>query len=374
MGVKGTTCNLYKDLVEKYEALLEVHRQPSRGVISQKTRSSTNHCPSLQEELQMSSAFTKDTDEESGQGDSLKPEKATKTPRTTPFSHTPTDFSEAETSSSGFSDETSNKCTQTEDRPGSLLCAIADGDDCKVSIYDDASPISSRFRNQPEYQEIFKEIFMKLKTEPGPTIEELPTPIKISNNPQIQDILDDDSQSVVSSTMSEMSIQNEPTTIIENIIQAQNQPIPEPEDQQQPIREERVLRPLVRQPLEYLSVEVRKRSSSRRKNKYADRSDSPVTHIIGSPKINYSNRAGRKKFNKTPPENEPAWNGNTVQFWATNRNLTSSPTPSQGSGKFEYKPSLASQELHKLKRLDLSYAEVVRKADVKKGAAGRRKK
>ncbi|XP_068897982.1 cerebellar degeneration-related protein 2-like isoform X4 [Tenebrio molitor] len=364
------TGNLYKDLVEKYEALLEVHRQPMRNP-------KRNNCVSLQEELQMSSDFvnTKDTDEESGHGDSLKPHpKARMT-----FSHTPTDFSEAETSSSGFSDETSNKSTQTDERQGSFLCTIADGDD-RFTIYDDASPISSRFKNQPEYQELFKEIFTVLKnttvkTEvPSKPEEVTPSTIVTEEVSQITE-LDDDSQSIVSSTMSELSLsQAEPTTIIENIIQAQNQPIPEAEVQE--AKPERVLKPLVRQPLEYVSVEVRKRSSSRRKNKFAERSDSPVTHIIGSPKINYSNRptSGRRRRDfKNCPEADAAWNGNTVQFWSSNRNLAS-PTPSQGSGKFEYRPSLASQELHKLKKLDLSYAEVVRKADNKKQVARQRRK
>ena len=75
----------------------------------------------------------------------------------------PTDFSEAETSSSGFSDETSNKATQTEGRPGSFLCSIADGEDCKFSIYDDNSPFESRFRKTPEYRQLFSEIFSVLK-------------------------------------------------------------------------------------------------------------------------------------------------------------------------------------------------------------------
>lgn len=364
---------MYKDLVEKYEALLEVHRQPHR---QQPKR--TNGV-SLQEELQMSGDFsvatTKDTDEESGL-DSLKPvhPKARMT-----ISHTPTDFSEAETSSSGFSDETSNKYTQTEDRPGSFLCTIADGED-RFSIYNDASPITSRFKNQPEYQELFKEIFTVLKETAEtkteiPKVEEITPPRPVPEEVSQITELDDDSQSVVSSTMSELSCQNEPTTIIENIIQAQNQPIPDVEEVQE--KPERVLKPLIRQPLEYLSVEVRKRSSSRRKNKFAERSDSPVTHIIGSPKINYSSRpsSGRRRRGdfKNVQESDTAWNGNTVQFWSSNRNIAS-PTPSQGSGKFEFRPSLASQELHKLKKLDLSYAEVVRKADNKKQVARQRRK
>lgn len=81
------------------------------------------------------------------------------------FSTTPTDFSEAETSSSGFSDETSNKATQTESHrlPGSFLCTIVDGEDCRFSIYDNASPVDGRFRNTPEYRSLFREIFDILK-------------------------------------------------------------------------------------------------------------------------------------------------------------------------------------------------------------------
>ncbi|KAJ8946960.1 hypothetical protein NQ314_008761 [Rhamnusium bicolor] len=378
--------NPYKELVEKYEALVEVHRKPMRS-------NKQDNCLSLQEEMQISVDFktinTKDTDEESGHGDSLKTEKGHNTTRKT-FS-TPTDFSEAETSSSGFADETSNKCTQTEGRVGSFLCTIADGEDCKFSIYDDASPIDSRFRDRPEYRVLFKEIFKVLKkaAENKEEGDDLPllddfTPTKITpkvppvtpSNDQLPEFPDDDTHSVLSSTMSELSTsQNEPTTVIENIIQAQNQPIPEPEPEPESEitnHQERVLKPLVRQPLEYLSVEVRKRSTSRRKNKYLDRSDSPVTHIIGSPKINYSSRpnSGRRrrepKSLSTEVENNSPWNGNTLQFWSTNRNIPSSPTPSQGSTKYEFKPSSASQDLHKLKRLDLSYAEVLRNADTKK--------
>lgn len=322
---------------------------------------------------------TKDTDEESGHGDSLKLHK--KTRKT--FS-TPTDFSETETSSSGFADETSNKGTQTEGRVGSFLCTIADGEDCKFSIYDDASPIDSRFRDRPEYRDLFKEIFNVLKkaAENKEEGDDLPLlddflPIKLSTIPvtpsagQLPDFPDDDTQSIVSSTMSELSTsQNEPTTVIENIIQAQNQPIPEVEPEGQE-KQDRVLRPLVRQNLDFYNVEPRKKSSSRRKNKFIDRSDSPVTHIIGSPKINYSSRpnSGKKRREQSrQASNEDAsnWNGNTIQFWSSNRTMAASPTPSQGSIKYEFKPSSASQDLDKLKKLDLSYAEVLRNADHKK--------
>ncbi|CAG9862312.1 unnamed protein product [Phyllotreta striolata] len=363
--------NPYKKLVEKYEALVEIHSK------SAKTTPLTRH-----EDMQISGEFTststKDTDEESGHGDSLQHKKTRKT-----FS-TPTDFSEAETSSSGFQEETSNKATQTEGRVGAFLCTIADGDDCKFSIYDDGGPIESRFRDRPEYRDLFKEIFNVLKKAAENKEEEdnLPllddyAPIKLTpkvppvtpSNDQLPDFPDDDSQSVVSSTMSELSTsQNEPTTIIENIIQSQNQPIPDA----QRSGEQRLLRPLVKPPLDYMGSESRKRSSSKRKNKYVERSDSPVTHIIGSPKIYHSSRpnSGRRRREKSGNRSQEAvdpascWNGNTLQFYS-NRNLAS-PTPSQGSVKYEFKPSTASQDLNKLKKLDLSYAEVLRNADSKK--------
>lgn len=72
-------------------------------------------------------------------------------------------FSEAETSSSEYSDDICNKSTQTDQKPGYFLCSIDDGKDCKFHIYDDVSPIDSRFRNRPEYRELFKKIFSVLK-------------------------------------------------------------------------------------------------------------------------------------------------------------------------------------------------------------------
>lgn len=381
---------MYRDLVQKYEALLEIHRQPARA-------NNKNHPLSLQEEMQLSGDFhamsTKDTDEESGHGDSVH-KKMRKT-----LSHTPTDFSEAETSSSGFADETSNKGTQTEGRPGSFLCTIADGEDCRFSIYDDASPIDSRFRNRPEYRELFKEIFTVLKKaaenkdegeqlpllddhSPVKAIPKVP-PVTPSNDtlPDFPDNMTDDTQSVLSSTMSELStsqLETTNTTLDESISKPSPKEEPVTEQPAKKPDEERVLTPLIRQPLEYITVgvNVRKRSGSRRKNRHADRSDSPVTHIIGSPKITYSNKpsSGRKnrelKTNK--PDSENVWNGNTLQFWSSRRNVPS-PTPSQKSC-LEYRPSTASQDLHKLKRLDLSYAEVLRNASNKnKSERGRKK-
>lgn len=375
---------------------------------------------SLQEELQMSGDFnhihSKDTDEESGHGDSMnsfdnknlknnaKNRKAA--------SQTPTDFSEAETSSSGFADETSNKSTQTDGRPGSFLCTIADGEDCKFSIYDDASPIDSRFRNRPEYRELFKEIFTVLKkaAENKDEGEELPllddcTPITcVPKVPPVTPATEDfptdflnDNESVASSAMSDVSSHSiEPTTVVENVpppSAAQETPksnkraekskenvaTPKEKDEEKAAPK---LTPYKREPLEYVSVSVnvRKKSSSKKNNKkqFIDRSDSPVLPL--SPRISYLSNGGgggsaggrkRKEFRPNPViDNNQVWNGSTLQFWSSNRNV-SSPTPSQCSNKssrqekssWDFKPSMASQDLSKLKRLDLSYAEVLRNAD-----------
>lgn len=179
--------NPYRDLVQKYEALVQIQSNP----VSSRRPSKPNVVPvsngppaahaalSLQEELQMSGDFNsfRNTDEESGNEDNgstllsqktgrgLQSEAAKKAGQNKTFSTTPTDFSEAETSSSGFSDETSNKSTQTESHklPGGFLCTIVDGEDCRFSIYDDASPVDGRFRNTPEYRSLFREIFDILK-------------------------------------------------------------------------------------------------------------------------------------------------------------------------------------------------------------------
>ncbi|XP_025837321.1 cerebellar degeneration-related protein 2-like isoform X2 [Agrilus planipennis] len=380
--------NLYRELVEKYEALLEVQRGQST-----RSQKSTNSL-SLHEEMQMSGDFSnipKDTDEESGNGDSIKRNK--KDEKT--FSRTPTDFSEAETNSSGFLEETSNKATQTEGRVGSFLCTIADGDDCKFSIYDDASPIDSRFRNRPEYRELFKEIFTVLKkaaenkdegeqlpllddhTPAHKVIPEVPPATPATENlPDFADNITDDTQSVLSSTMSEFSTSQIDVTVGEEVIEKSSPETAQTSENKENKPQERVLTPYMRQPLEYLSVgvNIRKRSSSKRKKQFtSERSDSPATPILGSPKITYSNRSSsrrRRDVRGNPTDTGSVWNGTTLHFYSRSVN---SPTPQRSRAKevtyengFGFKPSAASQDLHKLKKLDLSYAEVLRNADVKK--------
>ncbi|XP_026742633.1 cerebellar degeneration-related protein 2-like isoform X1 [Trichoplusia ni] len=448
--------NPYRELVQKYEALLEVQLSQVKNI--RKTKQTTlpsnqNPCGplSLQDELQTSGDYSqfsvKDTDEESGHGEEAQkgvsqPKKVDTTSRKK-IIQTP-DFSEAETSSSGFSDETSNKATQTErERPGSFLCTIADGEDYRFSIYDDVSPMDSRFRNRPEYRELFKEIFTILKkaAENKDDGEQLPllddttagkVPPVTPANEEAPGNFTDDTQSVLSSVMSEQSIPvsditvpDTPTLKEKEIPQPEvankeengnkeNKPVaesttekPKPSPARQPKEhvserardqtdgqkekekerkekerkeeKERVLTPLVRQPLEYIAA-TRKKSRHRNRKHSQDRqgADSPV--FPSPPKITYQKSSNKKRRDYRPIEVSPLarateneWNGSTLQFY--NRNLNS-PTPSASgrTGKiyqgwnpetdsWDIKQSTASQEIHKLRKLELSYAEVLRNAD-----------
>lgn len=423
--------NPYRDLVEKYEALLEVQRS------SLALKTSNGSCGgagglSLAEEFQTTGEFnhtqkmmlqavasencaaSSNGDEASSCNGSMNNDKTVNKQNR---GRTPTEFSEAETSSSGFSDETSNKCTQTDDRPGYFLCSIGDGEDCKFSIYDDASPIDSRFRNRPEYRELFKEIFAVLRkaAENKEEGEKLPLlddtqagaagaaaakvpPVTPANEEPPMDF-GDDAQSVISSAISEQSFamsecitKMERKTAKKHIIEKNQENKPPTQlatvspSVKEIIENGRVLTPLKREPLEYLTVGVGLKKKNRKKNRNfsTDRSESPVA-LPSPPRFFVS--SGKKRKDMRPFVQSPMameqpststggnssnyrssrgakceWNGSSMIIY--NRGIQS---PLRGreldmSG-FEYRPSTASQELHKLKKLDLSYAEVLRRAD-----------
>ncbi|GBP14122.1 Cerebellar degeneration-related protein 2-like [Eumeta japonica] len=409
--------NPYRELVQKYEALLEVQLAQVKGV--RKAKAAEESADALNTRL-------KDTDDESGHGDDHKDASSTTQKAADSrkkFIQTP-DFSEAETSSSGFSDETSNKATQTErERPGSFLCTIADGQDYRFSIYDDASPVDSHFRNRPEYRELFKEIFTILKKaaenkdegERLPLLDDagkVPPVTPVAPEPPTSFAIPDDA-SILSSAMSERSLPVSDLTVpdVPDVPEAPVTPAPSDapasthscEDEQDkglPSKEkgeektdekpkEKVLTPLVRQPLEYIAA-TRKKSRHRNRKHSQDRqgADSPV--FPSPPKIIYQKSSSKKRRDYRPLEVSPLvkpvegeWNGTTMQFY--NRNLNS-PTPSasgraapariyQGwnaeTDSWDIKQSTASQEIHKLRKLELSYAEVLRNADKTKN---RRKK
>lgn len=385
------SANPYRVLVEKYQALLEVQRhcQPRRKDATPAT------CMSLQEELEMSGEFNNfypaasevevAAPESTKTASRTKPESAGKKP----FSATPTDFSEAETSSSGFSDETSNKATQTDGRPGSFLCSIADGEDCKFSIYDDNSPFESRFRKTPEYRQLFSEIFSVLKraAEAKDEGEKLPllddpatsqTKYGASFQEDLQSEATDDNQSVMSSMVS--SVVSEPVFRVQSASPANVPKNGKQSDNkstaatQQPAKDASCR-------MDYVSLNLRVRKKSSAKKNFAKKAQSndrstpdviPTTNPkFVPPKSNGGGRRRFKPFNPAEHEHSGAWNGQHNAYPNRSRDNKKPSGFTRGSNEqqqqqhnnFEYKdfkPSTASEEVARLKRLELSYAEVLR--------------
>ncbi|XP_032667799.1 cerebellar degeneration-related protein 2 isoform X2 [Odontomachus brunneus] len=376
------SANPYRVLVEKYQALLEVQRhcQPRRKDAIPAA------CMSLQEELEMSGEFNNFNPAVAEA--EVAPESAKNAPRTKAdvpgkkaFSATPTDFSEAETSSSGFSDETSNKATQTDGRPGSFLCSIADGEDCKFSIYDDNSPFESRFRKTPEYRQLFSEIFSVLKRaaeakdegEKLPLLDDSSTSQLTPEAPIQEDLhseATDDNQSVMSSIVS--SVVSEPVFRVQPASPPKTDNKPKTVSQPQPHHATR---------LDYLSINVHVRKKSAKKNlaKKAHYNDRPTTpDVIPTtnpkfvpPKANGGGRRKYKPFNTVDQDGNGMWNGQHNANYSNRardrrqHGYARSPNEQQQqrnnySEYSEYKPSTASEEVARLKRLEMSYAEVLR--------------
>ncbi|XP_029033076.2 cerebellar degeneration-related protein 2 isoform X1 [Osmia bicornis bicornis] len=397
--------NPYRVLVEKYQALLEVQR---RSAPRRKDSLRTPYM-SLQEELEMSgefNSFQNSTSETELQQESTKSAVASgtraKAEGKKPFSATPTDFSEAETLSSGFSDETSNKATQTDGRPGSFLCSIADGEDCKFSIYDDNSPFESRFRKTPEYRQIFSEIFSVLKRaaeakdegEKLPLLDDLSSSVVHQSqsfaSEDVPSETTDDNQSVVSSALS--STVSEPLyrvqTPVSNSVSEQSHSNNEASttvytknEKMVGQRNSNVCR------LDYMTVNIHiKKSAKKHANRKLTHNEKPML-LDGSSTPNQKfarqklNNSGKKKFRpfSVTDQNGGACNGYTY----SNRSKESSNTGRQANNlctrngndqhnnSFEYrnyKPSTASEEVARLKRLEMTYAEVLQLPKLKREA------
>ncbi|EDW66653.1 cerebellar degeneration-related protein 2 [Drosophila virilis] len=413
--------NPYRDLVEKYEALLEVQRTSN----VRKSNAVNDNSVQLSKEIHNAGESNRGQPEmlnmEANQATSTTADKNGKTVR----GRTSTEFSEAETSSSGFSDETSNKYTQTDERPGYFLCSISNGEECKLSIYDDVSPIDSHFQSRPEYRELFKEIFGVLKKaadnkEDGEKLklsdEDSAQPnsstgpmVDIPANEEFSVDFGDDTQSIISSVFSDQSFamsecvtKLERKTAKKHINECKNQENRLSQtsstsiaqlsgagktDGTKTIEENgRVLTPLKREPLEYLAVGVGIKKRNRRKNRSlhnnGGRIESPLVQPspLAQPSPPHSARRTRKDFVPVPPEMlatervfrraqtdraSTEWNGSPMVIY--NRNMSASRAKRTGRvievNGVEFHPNTVSQEFHKLKRLDLSYAEVLRRAD-----------
>lgn len=324
------------------------------------------------------------------------------------FSATPTDFSEAETSSSGFSDETSNKGTQTDAHfpPGSFLCTISDGEDCRFSIYDDASPVESRFRKTPEYRQLFREIFAVLKRaaeakDEGeklpllddftPICEEAPkvppvTPAKedipyhLPDPEESMSQFTEDQSDVVSLDAGESvtsSCTNEyypcgstPKATNSNVLlQCDETPIDLSCHQASSSSAGQDKKKPTKDILEYLSSGVgHKKKSGKKKSSAAPE----PAQILGIQKVHYSNKVTRRK--KEVRMSDSVSRSSDRMTWCVPEGELASKLSSEMSEKSEKRHSSAwdshftkaATQVATLKMLDKSYAEVLRQSGRKK--------
>lgn len=384
--------NPYKLLVEKYEKLLELKRSVA-------PKQAPFQAQSLHDEILNSSDFssfnTKYTNDD---------EKKATTQR----QKSSTDFETDTTSSGIFEEETSTKATQTEESQ-SLLFSIADGEACKFSlnmVYDETTPVERRFKDQPKYQELFKEIFSVLKKaadnkEEGEKLPLLDEEEKIEARGAGESSYgnDFDTQSVVSeSVMSENSVISECVTKTERkkAKSHKKQAVKDDLDFGPPTAVKMVAGKLVtpynRLALDLSTLAAKKkarRSNHRSKDKYAGGRDSSVCSNASSISNQASTSAGQSQNDNETEETSTLkrnkrgrrsrellsystlgateWNGDSVMVYSRNSknpsNFYCRPGGQDNSGEIEFKTSAASHELKKLKKLDLSYAEVLRHAD-----------
>jgi hypothetical protein len=359
---------------------------------------------------------------------------------------TPTDFSEVETTSSGYSDEISTKATQTDN--SSFLFTIVDGENAKFSIYDEAAastnanaPIDTRFRERPQYRDLFKEIFTVLKKAAENKEEGDALPLLDDNEKQAaqeeskvppvtpaaeQPPCDFDTQSIMSSAISENSI-----AISECITKSERkkakshkkQAAKEEIENRPPVGVQviggKLVTPYNRVALDIAALNAKKRARRSRRmsrDKYATTRDSSVcSNASGTSNASNSNAAQQQLSQaensvKQEPETQTQapltpskmrkirrpreflqlttlstlptgeWNGdsltiynkkakanNPVGFYCRPNSMASD------SGEVEFKASAASQELKKLKKLDLSYAEVLKQQSERHQRRHRRK-
>lgn len=405
-------------MVAKYEALLEIQRH-SRPKMPQPLPQPQ----SLLEELNsadFSSLNTKYTTDDEKKSLEDRRHK------------TPTDFSEIETTSSGFSDEISTKATQTDN--SSFLFSIVDGEDCKFSIYDDAAtdPIDKRFRERPKYRDLFKEIFTVLKkaAENKDDGENLPLlddnkkamTSEVSNKvPPVTPAAEHppcdmfDMQSVMSSAISENSI-----AISECITKTERKKVKS--HKKQAAKEElenkppvvqviggKLVTPYNRVALDLVALNARKkarRNRQRSKDKYGTSGrDSSVCSNASSVSVNeqqqqQSQNEAKSSATAFAQEQVPLtptkmrkirrprellqlqtlstlatgeWNGDSLTIYNKNAKTSNNnpdnyfcrppPTTTESCEVVQFKSSAASHELKKLKKLDLSYAEVLKQSE-----------
>ncbi|XP_052901162.1 uncharacterized protein LOC128307393 isoform X2 [Anopheles moucheti] len=481
--------NPYRELVEKYEALLEVHRQPivrkattaSAGATAT-TVGSGNNTPVDSCQPQQLLVDTVDGEPAPRYMIEFNPAIVACDPQERHAGEhqgiraaavAATECSETETASSGYSDEVSNKATQTDESPRNFLCTIADGKDWRFSIYEDESAIDSRFRFSPAHRELFREIFSVLRkaaenrdegdqlpllddtkpiggvvagrgtTNPVPPVtpanEEPPAGFGIEEEEED----DDETVSFISSSavseqsfaMSECITKSERRRIARQAKAACRYGEEEPKPTELHLADDATKRQpqqLQHHPqhalpgaadghalpaeLDYISVTVGVHKRKSRRRSHRREGNQTVGLTPPTPPRTGSARKNRPSFRPWNPERDGAtavpgeWNGNSMTVYNRAIPKPGQPAPdghgvgastlpnvantshamppksrrsgekkrnssglrnryadlmddAQGEDVVEFRPSSASQHLHKLQKLDLSYAEVLRRAD-----------
>ncbi|XP_052872989.1 uncharacterized protein LOC128278319 [Anopheles cruzii] len=511
-GGASAAANPYRELVEKYEALLEVHRQPAPAVRKTATGSGNNTpVDSCQPQelpngggggasrgsfadpprylIEINPPLMGDSAYHSRRrpSDEQRPPTAAAVTgaavATVPAKGAPqSEYSETETASSGYSDEVSNKATQTDESPRNFLCTIADGKDWRFSIYEDQSAIDSRFRFSPAHRELFREIFSVLKraaenrdegdqlpllddTKPpapsvpvpvppmvGLTASRVPPVTPANEEPPSEFGDGDDTASFITTTSSAVSEQS--FAMSECITKSERRKMARQQHQSSAtlttgaagqadgdgasaVGQQAGTPGILPLPLEYLSVAVgvsKRRSRRRRSHRTPPGADASGQQVAAPPAASIAPQTtprshGRKnRYRPWNPDKDgggppisvgvgvPAsgrrtttkWDGSTMTIYnrclkspslspsaaaaaaavatsstpATERSHKPQPAASSraasyagnryaelaggeddGSEIVQFTPSTASQHLHNLQKLDLSYAEVLRRAD-----------
>lgn len=255
------------------------------------------------------------------------------------------------------------------------------------------------------YRHLFKEIFATLKKAAENKDEGEKLPLLDDTNPafkvppvtpaveELPSFPEVETESVVSSVVSEQSVamsecvtKHERKTAKKKTGQENKSPT-----KKEVFENARTMTPHKREPLEYLAFNnLRKKNKKRNRQSAMDPSDSPAL-IPTSPRFFYANRKRRERvayeFPKSatasgsekadnaqgPAGSDVIWNGNSITVY--NRNMQSGTKTGATSGeKIVYRTkSAAAHDLHKLIKLDLSYAEVLRRADQSNKHQHRRK-
>lgn len=242
------------------------------------------------------------------------------------------------------------------------------------------------------YRHLFKEIFATLKKAAENKDEGEKLPLLDDTNPafkvppvtpaaeELPSFPEVETESVVSSVVSEQSVamsecvtKHERKTAKKKTGQENKSPT-----KKEMFENSRMVTPNKREPLEYLAFSnLRKKNKKRNRQGAMDPSDTPA-QIPTSPRFFYANRKRRdrvafdfqKETNKNAPEAQVApanadviWNGNSITVYNRNIQTTARKTGANGETVVYRTKSAAAHDLHKLIKLDLSYAEVLRRAD-----------